>query len=74
MLKSADENAAMLVRWAAELYAGWSNWMRYILPGCRTDYKKSTLRIVSKIKEMYKDGEIQFLAEGWTAIRDMLRA
>jgi len=74
MLKSPDETAAMLVRWAAELYGEWSNWMRYILPGCRTDYKKSTVRIVSKIREMYKDGKIQFLHEGWTRVLDMLRA
>jgi len=48
--------------------------MRKFLPGCKTDYKKSTLRIVSKIKEMYKDGKFQFHFEGWSRITDMLRA
>ena len=62
---SLEENAAFLVRWAAELYGGWATWMKFTLPGCKTSYKTSTLRIVNKIKEMKESGAIADLNEGW---------
>ena len=73
-MKSLDQNAAFLVKWASELYGEWAIWMRRFLPGCKTDYKKNTLRIVQKIKSMFKEGKIQFNFEGWQRVTDMLRA
>jgi len=46
-----EENAAFLVRWAAELYSEWATWMKNLFPGISAGYKKGTLRIVNKIKE-----------------------
>ena len=50
------------MRWAAEIYGDWATWMNYIFPECQTGYKKSTLRIVNKIKEMRSKENIQ---QGW---------
>jgi len=62
---SVEENAAFLVRWAAELYSGWATWMKFTIPGCLTCYKTSTLRIVNKINEMKDKNEIEDLNKGW---------
>ena len=71
---SLEENAAFLVRWAAELYADWSTWMTHKLPGCVTAFKSSTLRIVYKIKEMVRRNEVSNESQGWKKLTDLLRA
>ena len=71
---SLEENASFLVRWAVELFCEWATWIKHILPGISAGYKSSTLRIVNKIKEMQKDGEISNPNDGWKRITDMLRA
>jgi len=50
--KSIEENAAFLVRWAAELYSEWATWIKHLFPDINAGYKKGTLRIVNKIKEI----------------------
>ena len=47
--ESTEENAAFLVRWAAELFGEWATWLSQLLPGCKVSYKTGTLRIVEKI-------------------------
>jgi len=63
--------AVFLVKWAAEIYASWATWMYQILPGCKTSYKRSAIRIVHKINEM--EGP-ETLLEGCNKIYDLLRA
>jgi len=75
--KSIEENAAFLVRWAAELYSDWATWIKHIFFGINNndinaDYKKGTLRIVNKIKEIEEENDFQ--CQGWTKLTDMLRA
>jgi len=46
--------------------------MNYIFPTCKTSYKKSTLRIVNKIKQ--KNTKLKNSFNGWKNITDLLRA
>ena len=48
--------------------------MQQLLPGCKTGFQKSQLRIISEIREMLTRREIARLSEGWKKITDMLRA
>jgi len=56
--QSLQENAVFLVRWAEEIFGDWAPWMQHLLPTCKVSYKKSTLRIINKIYELFRAGAI----------------
>jgi len=71
---SVEEQASFLVQWAAELYSDWATWMNYILPGCKTSYRRNTLRIVDSIKRNNIQGQNHNNSDSWSNITGMLRA
>jgi len=47
---SVAENAAFVVRWAAEVYSEWAAWHLHVLPNSKASYKSNTSRIVAEIE------------------------